>query len=261
MPTILDEIMATKRGEIERARAARPEANLRERLANAPPVRDFFAPLAAEGPIKLIAEVKKASPSAGVIRPDFDAVDIARIYDAHGAACISVLTDELYFQGRLEYLSNIRNAVDRPVLRKDFILDTYQLVEARLAGADAVLLIAECLDDCNLRKLFNETIELGMTPLVELYEPENLPRVLSAGATLIGVNNRDLHTFKVDLAHSMRIRERVPDHCVFVAESGIKTHEDVKRLEVAGVDAILVGESLTRDPNIGAAVDRLLLGR
>jgi indole-3-glycerol phosphate synthase len=202
--------------------------------------------------------VKKASPSAGIIRADFDPVDIARNYDAHGAACISVLTDEPYFQGRLDYLSNIRRAVDRPVLRKDFILDTYQLVEARLAGADAVLLIAECLDDCNLRKLFNETVSLGMTPLVELYEPENLPRVLDAGATLIGVNNRNLQTFKVDLAHSMRIRERVPDHCVFVAESGIKTHDDVKRLRAAGVDAILVGESLTREPDIGAAVDRLL---
>jgi indole-3-glycerol phosphate synthase len=258
MPTILDEIMATKLGEIERARAARPEAELREHLTSAPPVRDFFAPLAVDGPIRLIAEVKKASPSAGIIRADFDPVGIARIYDAHGAACISVLTDEPYFQGRLEYLSNIRHAVDRPVLRKDFILDTYQLVEARLAGADAVLLIAECLDDCNLRKLFNETVSLGMTPLVELYEPENLPRVLDAGATLIGVNNRNLQTFKVDLAHSMRIRERVPDHCVFVAESGIKTHDDVKRLRAAGVDAILVGESLTREPDIGAAVDRLL---
>lgn len=258
MPTILDEIVATKRGEIERARAERPEAMLRERLAAAPPVRDFFAPLAADGPIKLIAEVKKASPSAGVIRADFDPVKIARVYDAHGAACISVLTDEHYFQGRLEFLSNIRAAVERPVLRKDFILDTYQLVEARAAGADAVLLIAECLDDCNLRKLFNATIELGMTPLVELYEPENLPRVLDAGATLVGVNNRNLHTFKVDLEHSIRLREQVPDHCVFVAESGIKTHADVERLAAAGIDAILVGESLTRRPNIGAAVDRLM---
>ena len=257
MPTILDKIVATKRVEIERAKAAIPEEQLRARLGGAPAVRDFFAALAAEGPIKLIAEVKKASPSAGVIRADFDPVAIAKIYEAHGAACISVLTDEEYFQGRLEYLTQIRAAVGIPVLRKDFILDTYQLIEARVAGADAVLLIAECLDDCNLRKLFNATIELGMTPLVELYEPANLSRVLEAGATLIGVNNRNLHSFEVDLEHTIRMRREVPDDCVLVAESGIKTHADVERLEAAGVDAILVGESLTREADIGAAVDRL----
>jgi indole-3-glycerol phosphate synthase len=258
MPTVLDQIVATKRVEIAQAKAAQPEAELRAQLADAPPVRDFFAPLAAGGSIKLIAEVKKASPSAGVIRADFDPVAIARVYEAHGASCISVLTDEPYFQGRLEYLSAIRAEVALPVLRKDFILDTYQLVEARAAGADAVLLIAECLDDCNLRKLFNETCALGMTPLVELYEPENLPRVLEAGATLIGVNNRNLHTFEVDLGHTLRMRTRVPDDCVLVGESGIRTHDDVMRLESAGVDAILVGESLAREPDIGAAVDRLL---
>ena len=256
--TILDKIVATKRSEIERAKAARPEVELRARLADAPPMRDFFAALAAEGPIKLIAEVKKASPSVGLIRADFDPVAIARIYAAHGATCISVLTDEPHFQGHLDYLTAIRAAVDLPLLRKDFILDSYQLVEARVAGADAVLLIAECLDDCNLRKLFNETCELGMTPLVELYEPANLPRVLEAGATLVGVNNRDLHTFTVDLDHTIRLRQQVPDDCVLVGESGIKTHADVERLEAAGVDAILVGESLMREADIGAAVDRLL---
>jgi indole-3-glycerol phosphate synthase len=258
MATILDQIVAAKRAEIERLKAAIPEEALRERLADAPPVRDFFTPLAAPGPIKLIAEVKKASPSAGLIRADFDPVTIARTFEAHGATCISVLTDEPYFQGRLEYLAQIRAATNVPLLRKDFILDEYQLIEARLAGADAVLLIAECLDDCNLRKLFNAAFELGMTPLVELYEPENLQRVFDAGATLIGVNNRNLHTFQVDLAHTIDLRNRVPDECVLVAESGIKTRADVERLEAAGIDAILVGESLTREADIGAAVDRLL---
>ncbi|MCI0333503.1 MAG: indole-3-glycerol phosphate synthase TrpC [Planctomycetes bacterium] len=258
MPTILDTIVATKRAEMERAKSAVPESELRARLADAPPVRDFFTPLAAGGPIRLIAEVKKASPSAGVIRADFDPVEIARIYEAHGATCISVLTDEPYFQGRLEYLSQIRAAVGLPVLRKDFILDTYQLVEARAAGADAVLLIAECLDDCNLRKLFNAACELRMTPLVELYDSNNLQRVFDAGATLIGVNNRNLHTFEVDLEHTIRMRQRVPDECVLVGESGIKTRDDVLRLESAGVDAMLVGESLTREADIGLAVDRLL---
>jgi indole-3-glycerol phosphate synthase len=258
MPTILDKIVTTKQGEIERARSLLPERELRARLADAPPVRDFFTPLAVGPPIKLIAEVKKSSPSAGIIRADFDPVSIALTYEAHDAACISVLTDEPYFHGRIGYLSQIRAAVGLPVLRKDFILDTYQIVEARVAGADAVLLIAECLDDCNLRKLFNETCELGMTPLVELYEPANLQRVFDAGATLIGINNRDLHTFSVDLGHTIRMRERVPDQCVLIGESGIKTHDDVQRLEEAGVDAILVGESLMREPDIGAAVDRLL---
>ena len=258
MATILDQIVAAKRTEIARLKAAMPDVELRARLADAAPVRDFFTPLAAPGPIRLIAEVKKASPSAGVIRAVFDPVAIARIYEAHGATCISVLTDEPYFQGRLEYLAQIRAATRIPLLRKDFILDEYQLVEARVAGADAVLLIAECLDDCNLRKLFNAACDLGMTPLVELYEPENLQRVFDAGATLIGVNNRNLRTFEVDLAHTIGLRNRVPDECVLVAESGIKTRSDVERLEAAGVDAILVGESLTRERDIGAAVDRLL---
>jgi indole-3-glycerol phosphate synthase len=260
MTTILDKIVATKRAEIERAKANVPESTLRNRLGDAPSVRDFFTPLAAAGPIKLIAEVKKASPSAGVIRADFQPVEIASVYESHGATCISVLTDEPHFQGRLEYLSQIRAAVDVPVLRKDFILDTYQLIEARVAGADAVLLIAECLDDCNLRKLFNAACELGMAPLVELYDPDNLQRVFDAGATLIGVNNRNLRTFEVDLEHTIRLRDRVPDECVLVAESGIKTNADVQRLEAAGVDAILVGESLMREPDIGKAVDRLLKG-
>jgi indole-3-glycerol phosphate synthase len=193
-----------------------------------------------------------------VIRADFRPVEIAQTYERHGASCLSVLTDVQFFQGSLDYLRAIRQAIGIPVLRKDFLLDSYQLIEARAAGADAVLLIAECLDDCNLRKLHNEAIELGLTPLVELYEPANLPRVLAAGATLIGVNNRDLRTFEVDLEHTIRLRRDVPDECLLVGESGIYTREDAQRLEAAGVDAILVGESLMREADIGAAVDRLL---
>ena len=256
--TILDQIVAAKRVEIEQAKVARPEAMLRSELATAPKVRDFFSPLAAPGPIRLIAEVKKASPSRGVIREDFDPVAIARTYQQHGATCLSVLTDGPFFQGSLDYLRAVRAAVDLPVLRKDFILDPYQLLEARVAGADAVLLIAECLDDCYLRSLFNEAVALGMTPLVELYEPENLQRVFDAGATLIGVNNRDLRTFITDLDHTLRIRTSVPDQCVLVAESGIRTRADVLQLEAAGVDAMLVGETLMANPDIGAAVDELL---
>lgn len=262
MPTILDKIVATKRIEIDQAKAARSEGQLRAQLAEAAPPRDFFAALASgEGPrsgIRLIAEVKKASPSAGLIRADFDPVAIAKTYEAHGAACISVLTDEEYFQGRLDYLHDVRQAVGVPCLRKDFILDTHQLLEARAVGADAVLLIAECLTPAELARLHAEAVELGLTPLVELYDPDNLSAVFDAGAKVIGVNNRNLHTFEVDLDHTLRMRERVPDQCVLVGESGIKTAADVRKLAAAGVDAILVGESLMREADIGAAVDKLL---
>jgi indole-3-glycerol phosphate synthase len=261
MATILDKIVATKRAEIARAIAARPAQQLQEQLADAPPVRDFFAALAVQGRVHLIAEVKKASPSKGVIREDFAPIAIAESYAAHGATCLSVLTDEPYFQGNLDYLRMIRAAVDVPLLRKDFILDPYQLLEARAAGADAVLLISECLDDAALGLLLAETERLGMTALVELYEPGNLRRVLDAGAKLVGVNNRNLHTFETDLGHALELRRSVPDDCVFVAESGIHTHDDVLRLEAAGVNAMLVGESLMRQYDIGAAVDRLLGNR
>jgi len=256
--TILDQIVATKRSELAVAYAARPIERLRADAAAALPPLDFLAALSAAGPVALIAEVKKASPSKGVIRHDFDPVGIARIYQRHGAACLSVLTDEQYFRGSLDYLRQIRATVDLPLLRKDFILDEYQLLEARAAGADAVLLIAECLDADLLNTLLEQTHALGMAALVEFYEPDNLPRVLDSGARLIGVNNRDLRTFQTDLEHTIRMRGHIPTDRLLVGESGIHTHDDVQRLAGAGVDAILVGESLMVSPDIGAAVDRLL---
>ncbi len=258
MANVLDKIMATKRREIAAAKAVQPLAEVRARAENADAPRDFFSPLAAPGPIRLIAEIKKASPSKGVIRADFDPVEIAKIYERHGATCLSVLTDREYFQGDLAYLGRVREAVKLPLLRKDFILDPYQLYQARAAGADAVLLIAECLDDASLESLHALARSLGMAALVELYEPQNLTRVFDAGATLIGVNNRDLRSFETDLEHTLRLRERVPDQCVLVSESGIRSRADVARLEAASVDAILVGESLMASPDIGAAVDTLL---
>lgn len=258
MPTILDKIVATKRDEIAGAKSVRPLKELQAALHDAPPVRDFFGALAAPGPIKLIAEVKKASPSKGIIREDFDPLEIAATYERHGASCVSVLTDQPYFQGSLEYLSAIREVVALPLLRKDFILDAYQLVEARVAGADAVLLIAECLGDRLLRDLHAQALDLGLTPLVEFYEPDNLDRVLKAEAKLIGVNNRDLHTFHTDLHHTIRMRQRIPTACVLVGESGIHSRADAQLLEAAGVHAILVGEHLMASPDVGAAVDRLL---
>ena len=258
MLTILDKIVATKRGEILEAKAAVAEDELRRRAADAPDVRDFLAAVAGPEEISLIAEVKKASPSKGVIREDFDPVAIAKIYQRHGAACISVLTDEPYFRGSLGYLRQIRAEVDLPVLRKDFIIDSYQVFEARAAGADAVLLIAECLDAPMLKELHDTIVDLGMTPLVELYEPDNLERVLNAGARLVGVNNRDLRTFEVDLQHTLRLQRRIPEDRVVVGESGIRTRADVEMLQSAGVGAMLVGETLMADPDMAAAVDRLL---
>jgi len=256
--TILDQIVATKREELRRAKQRTPQAELRRQAAAAPAPRDFLGALARGGPIRLIAEVKKASPSRGVLRADFDPLAIARAYLKHGASCISVLTDEPYFQGSLEHLRRIREAVELPLLRKDFLVDPYQVLEARAAGADALLLIAECLDDAALRELHDAALELGMTPLVELYETENLPRVVDLGAKLIGINNRNLRSFEVDLEHTLRLRPQIPGDRVVVGESGIRTRQDARRLEAAGVQAMLVGEGLVARADIGAAVDELL---
>jgi indole-3-glycerol phosphate synthase len=256
--TILDQIVATKRKELDRAKALVSESALRQQLPSAPPVRDFAQSLAQAGSIGLIAEVKKASPSKGVIRENFDPVAIAQTYERHGAACISVLTDEPYFQGSLVYLSQIRQSVEVPLLRKDFIIDPYQVAESRVAGADAVLLIAECLDQRSLQTLYDAAVDLGMAPLVEFYDPDNLPQVLNIGAKLVGINNRNLHTFEVDLEHTVRLRGQIPEDRIVVAESGVRTRADVEKLSMAGVRAMLVGESLMAQPDIGVAVDRLL---
>jgi indole-3-glycerol phosphate synthase len=256
--SILDEIIASKHREVAAARQRMPLDEMEHQATEAPPVRDFRAALAGPGPIRLIAEVKKASPSAQVIREDFDPVAIARTYQAHGAACLSVLTDAPYFQGHLSYLARARAAVAIPLLRKDFILDEYQVVEARTAGADAVLLIAEALDDARLVSLRERAEGLGMAALVEFHDEANLPRVLGSGATLVGVNNRDLRRFVTDLDRTLRLRDRIPPGVTLVSESGIRTRRDVERLEAAGVDAILVGETLMRADDIGLAVERLL---
>jgi indole-3-glycerol phosphate synthase len=257
MSNILDQIVASKRRELEDARARVTETGLERRLAEAPPVRDFRAALERPGGVQVIAEVKKASPSAGVIRADFDPVAIARVYERHGAACVSVLTDAPFFQGSLAYLAAVRAAVGLPLLRKDFILERYQLLEARLAGADAVLLIAEILNEPTLPRLLGQARELGLQALVELYDPENLPRVLDSGARLIGVNNRDLRTFRTRLEHTLELAARLPADCCLVSESGIRSRQDVLRLQAAGVRAVLVGETLMRAPDVGAALDEL----
>lgn len=261
MSHVLDEIVAHKRIEIAEAKHRKPAELLESELAPAPPVRDFVAALRTSSEqigVGMIAEVKKASPSAGLIRADFDPVAIAKTYEANGAACISCLTDEKYFQGRLEYLTAIKRVVSLPVLRKDFIVDRYQVLEARAAGADAILLIAECLDDCTMRDLYFYASELGMECLIELYEPDNLDRVLKLQPPLVGVNNRNLKTMITDLDHTIRLAPRIAAQSLLVAESGIRTRSDVERLVAAGCRAILVGESLMKSADIGAAVRGLL---
>ncbi len=258
MATILDTIVASKRREIEESRALAPARALERRLEEAPPVRNFRAALEQPGTIQVIAEVKKASPSAGLLRPDFDPIAIARTYARHGAAALSVLTDVPFFQGHLSYLASIRTAVSPPLLRKDFLIDRYQLLEARSAGADAVLLIAEILTEADLTALLRGTEELGMQALVELHDADNLRRVLDSGARLVGINNRDLHTFVTRLEHSLDLAERCPADCCLVSESGIRDRADVLRLQAAGFKAVLVGETLMRSPDVGGKLDELL---
>jgi indole-3-glycerol phosphate synthase len=258
--SILDRIVAYKREEIHTARQQVSEAELEKRAARAAPVRDFRAALERGPGVQVIAEVKKASPSAGVLRADFDPVAIARIYAGAGAACISVLTDAPSFQGHLGYLEAIRSAVACPLLRKDFILDRYQLLEARAAGADAVLLIAEILDDTQLSLLHRQAGELGMQALVELYDRTHLPRVLDSGARLVGINNRDLHTFHTRLEHTLELAAEMPADVCLVSESGIRSRADLDRLQAAGVRAVLVGETFMRAADMAAAVRELTQG-
>lgn len=259
--TILDRILATKREEIAALKTSASFADRKARAADAEPPRGFAGALRAAPPIALIAEVKKASPSRGVIRADFDPVAIARAYHDGGAACLSVLTDEIYFQGHLSYLSQIREAVPLPLLRKDFIIDPAQIYEARAAGADAVLLIVAAVPSpARLAELRHVAGTLGMDVLVEVHDRSELELAVESGARLIGINNRDLKTFAVRLETTEELLPCFPPVALAVAESGIFTHEDVERLGRAGAQAVLVGESLMRASDIAAAT-RKLLGR
>lgn len=255
--TILDKIIAWKRDEIACRKRARPIEAVRAEAAQAPPPRDFAAALRVPG-VRLIAEVKRASPSKGLLRHDFDAVALACEYEANGAAAISVLTDQHFFQGSLDHLRAVRQNVDLPVLRKDFILDSYQVYEARAAGADATLLIVVALGDGDLKALHRLVHELGMTALVEVHNETELERALEIGPRIVGVNNRDLRTFEVDLETTARLRPLVPAEVVLVAESGVHTREDVARLAAIGADAMLVGEALVRAEDIGQKVQELV---
>lgn len=253
---ILDRIVEVKRDEV-RALSGRA-SELSSRANDAPPPRGFAAALRRPGEVRLLAEVKRRSPSAGEIRPGADPVEVARAYEAGGAAALSVLTDRQFFGGELGFLARVRQAVALPVLRKDFVIDPLQVHEARAAGADAVLLIVRILSGAQLDELHGVARGLGMDVLVEVHTADEMERALAAGCTLAGVNNRDLATFTTDLDLSIRLASGVADEVTLVAESGIRTAADVDRLGAAGFDAILVGESLMRQPDLTAAASALV---
>ena len=266
MSTILDKIIQTKHEEVAERQVRVPIEVLRDRISELGRPRNFFHAVTRKTAKKLnlIAEVKKASPSAGVIRPDFDPVKIAQEYEAAGADALSVLTDEKYFQGHLDYIHAVRDAVKLPVLRKDFIIHPYQVYETRASGADAMLLIAECLDISELTDLQILATEMNLTVLIEVHDLDNLMRVRDRligfphkSYSLLGINNRDLRTFKTDIGTTLRMAELVEDRNVLVSESGIATADDIKKLAAAGVQAVLVGETLMRSGDVRETVREL----
>jgi indole-3-glycerol phosphate synthase len=257
--TVLDRIVEVRRAAIAHRQKSVPETVLRFGVKQAEPVRDFAAALSRDA-INVIAELKKASPSRGVIRSEFDPVSLAKGFETAGAAALSVLTEEEFFQGDLKHMKVARAAVGIPVLRKDFIVDPWQVWEARATNADSFLLIVAALDDVRLAELLALGRELRMEPLVEVHTREELARALAAGARILGVNNRDLRTLEVRVETSYELIEAVPDECIAVAESGLRTHDDLKRLRAAGFDAFLIGEHLMLQPDPAAAL-RSLLGQ
>jgi indole-3-glycerol phosphate synthase len=260
MSDILERILAVKAGEVKAAREARPLQAVMNAAREAAPARDFVGSMRAKiaaGRAAVIAEIKKASPSKGVIREDFDPAQIAKSYERHGAACLSVLTDAEFFRGRIEDLQLARAACSLPVLRKDFMIDPYQVYEARAAGADCILLIVAALGDSQMRELEDVARELGLAVLVEVHDGAELDRALKLKTPLIGINNRNLRTFETRLETTLDLLERIPAERIVITESGILRPEDVARMRSRSVGAFLVGEAFMRAPDPGAELERL----
>lgn len=258
MPSILDRIVAKKREELAVSKAATPVSVLRQTIANRPPALDFVKALSGDG-ISLIAEVKKASPSKGLLREDFQPTELAATYASNGAAAISVITDG-HFLGETAHLTAVKESGasgSAPVLRKDFLFDPYQVYEARAIGADTYLLIVDILSPTQISELIEVGAALGMTPLVETHDADQIAIAVEAGAQVIGINNRDLHTFVTDLATTESLSRHIPADKVIVSESGISTPEDLSRLEPCGVNAVLVGEALVTASDTAAKVRSL----
>ncbi len=254
--TILDKIVGDKRQAVAAAKEHVSLAALKERLEDRKPPRDFAAALRAPG-LSLIAEVKQASPSRGRLCADFDPVKLARTYAAGGAAAVSVLTEADHFRGRLDYLDTIRKEIALPLLRKDFIFDGYQVYESAAGGADAILLIAAILDDDQLGEMLALAGSLRLASLVEVHDENEMMRALLAGSEIVGINNRDLTTFEVDTDTTRRLRLLAPEDVIVVSESGLKTHEDIKKMRECKVDAVLIGEALVTAPDIPARIKEL----
>ena len=260
MSDILNQIVAVKRQEVAAALQRKPLAEMRADAESRVLTRDFLGAMRARiaaGRAAVIAEIKKASPSKGVLRADFEPADIAQTYAEHGAACLSVLTDQQFFQGRIDYLKQARASCPLPVLRKDFIVDAYQVYESRAIGADAILLIAACLDDAQMRDFEAIARSLDMAVLVEVHDAAELGRALQLKTPLIGVNNRNLKTFEVSLDTTLTLRHDIPSDRLLVSESGIQSRDDVLRLAAAGVNAFLVGESFMRADDPGLALAQM----
>lgn len=255
---ILDQIVAATRGRVEAFKSTTDVRSIEKRLSEVSPPRPFALALKHPNRLGLIAEIKRASPSKGVIAPDFDPALQAALYRDGGADCLSVLTEPQWFQGDITHLSTARAVSGKPVIRKDFIVDEIQIAEARLAGADCVLLIVSVLKDWELRQLKAAAKRLGMDVLCEVHDETDARRALFNGCTFIGINNRDLQTFEVDLSVTERLRPLFPANCTVVAESGVHTQADARRLRAAGADALLVGESLMRAGDVRSAIAELL---
>jgi len=256
--TVLDRILEARRAEVDHRKRVLPETALKYGVKAAPPVRNFSAALSRDA-INVLAELKPASPSRGIIRDPFDAPALGKALEAAGAAALSVLTEGEFFGGSLKNLRDARKEIALPVLRKDFIFDPWQVWESRANDADSFLLIVAALSDDQLRDLIALGRELRMEPLVEVHTREELDRALEAGSRIVGVNNRDLKTLNVRLETSYELIEQIPEECIAVAESGLRSHDDLKNLRTAGFDAFLIGEHLMLSPDPGAALRALLL--